>query len=283
MKNMRKVNILLVIVLMIGMTTIGCGEHNNSENHLNVVISKTDNNDSSSKDIKTNASAELKELAKAEGISEKELSDIEAGLIKIGAEKYGLSEKHYLAQIESTGNTVLGEWKVAADYMGLSIKEIYSYEKDALGNMTDEQKNNLSSLASAVSEAQDAVDSEEVNAVSHLTGIYMNDTGVVRVLTMTDEELRTQFEFAVHTLHQDNFDEYSQNFFYTSDGDFDDLETHFDELVLNTQDYTRMSPPGGQLSMINGVINGSMVYITIDQTQGGMATVEIFIDLTTTY
>jgi len=276
-----KISINLIVV-MICILIVGCSSNQGSEN------TNQDINDSSSETSKNEVKVvvasddvedELKELAKAEGLSVKELKEIEEGLIKIGAEKYGVTEEAYVATIESSGQTVLGEWKVAADYMGLSIKAMYDYEKESLSSMSEEQKENLSALANAATEAQNAVaNTDSDNSGGLVPGIYENLSGEIRVVEMSDDDLKVSLEFSVNKMHQDNTDEYSINYYYTSDADFEDIVVHFDDLLLNTSDYMKMIP-GEKTAMIQGHINDLPVYVTIDASQGGMPTVEIFIEL----
>lgn len=266
---------VFMMITLVCLSIVACSS-NQEVGEVNVVgSSETDKKELV---LVTGDGDELKELAKAEGLSVNELKEIEEGLIKIGAEKYGVTEKEYVETIENNGQSVLGEWKLAADYMGLSIKAMYEYEKESLSTMSEEQKENLSALASAVTEAQSAVENSETQTSGIVPGIYENMSGEIRLVEMSDDDLKVSLEFKVNKMHQDTTDEYSMNYYFASDADFEDIVNHYDDLLLNTSDYMKMIP-GPNMAMVQGTINDLPVYVTIDASQGGMATVEIFIEL----
>ena len=67
----------------------------------------------------------LKEAAQKEGVSVKELEKTLDGLAELGGEKYGISKDDYIKQTEENGTSVLEEWMLTSEVMGISITELY--------------------------------------------------------------------------------------------------------------------------------------------------------------
>jgi hypothetical protein len=169
-------------------------------------------------------------------------------------------------------------------------------QNEVSNNMTDEQSeimNNLDDEAEAEDEDEDEdedemaeVEIEDIPSIGETTvgniiGIEENTTGEIRILSMTDEELKEIFNYEVYKVTQDYTDEYSITFNYTSDGEIDDLVDYYEQFIINTEGYMKQQPAGIEGASFQGMINGTDIYIMIDNSQGGMTTVEIYLDLTT--
>lgn len=284
MKN--KLIVTLIFVMIVSVFITGCGkvEKKNKEavNTSIENIQSDDNNASvptSSSDIPI--SKEITAAAKEEGVSTSEMQKMLDDLAQMGADKYGISKDDYIKQIEGSGNTVLSEWKVAADYMGLSIKELYEYEKANAGNMTDEQKDMMGNLADAVKMAEEVLENmpeDGTTAVENILGIHGNNSGEIREVTIDTKEA---FAYKVDEILQDYEDDYSIVFEYISDVDVDDLENYYDEIVLNTEGYMKLDQPGALGAMLQGTVNGIVVYIEIDGEVENGVRVSTYLDLTT--
>jgi hypothetical protein len=177
-----------------------------------------------------------------------------------------------------------------------SQQENMEIQNEVSNNMTDEQSeimNNLDDEAEAEDEDEDEdedemaeVEIEDIPSIGETTvgniiGIEENTTGEIRILSMTDEELKEIFNYEVYKVTQDYTDEYSITFNYTSDGEIDDLVDYYEQFIINTEGYMKQQPAGIEGASFQGMINGTDIYIMIDNSQGGMTTVEIYLDLTT--
>jgi hypothetical protein len=71
-------------------------------------------------------------------------------------------------------------------------------------------------------------------------------------------------------------------FEYTTDYDLEDLVSYYDELISNTKDYLKLQPPGMIGAMLQGTINSTTVYISIEEAEDGSGMlVNTYLDLTT--
>ncbi|WP_113671250.1 hypothetical protein [Vallitalea guaymasensis] len=288
-----KLILLLIIMILLSTSLIGCGVKekvdeaiNSSAKTTEKTTGKTEVEKSEPKEIEpvTEVSNDIKEQAKKEGVSVKELQRTLDGLAKLSAEKYGMTTEEYIAQTKERGETVLSEWQLASENMGMSITDIYQYEKARENNLTDEQKQTMQGMNEALKLAEAELDdlpAEGAVDVEKMLGIEGNDSGEIRVVTMSDEELKEAFAYEVSKVTQEYTDDYSIVFDYVSDVDIDELVEHFDELLVNTQEYMKIGTPTTMAVIYQGMINETMVYVEIDQSQGGMATVSTYIDIST--
>ncbi|QRN85756.1 hypothetical protein JR334_00485 [Clostridia bacterium] len=229
------------------------------------------------------ASENMKEQAKKEGVSVSELQETLDGLADIGAEKYGITTKEYITQLNSNGGTVLSEWQEASEQMGMSITDLYAYEKDSLSRMTDEQKETMQGMNDALkmaeSELEDAAANENTD-ITKMLGIEENTSGETRTVTMTEEELRQALSYETYKILQDYTDEYSTLYEYVTDASYDDVLEHYLALIVNTKDYQKIEPMGNVGVMLQGTINEIPVYIEIDNSDPGKIRVNNYLDLT---
>ncbi|GMQ57748.1 hypothetical protein AN1V17_21430 [Vallitalea sediminicola] len=290
MKN--KLSLLLVLMIILSTSLIGCGVKDKVDEAINPSAKTTEKTtgktevEKSEKEIEpvTEVSNDIKKQAKKEGVSVKELQKTLDGLAKLSAEKYGMTTEEYITQTKDRGETVLSEWQLASENMGMSITDIYQYEKARGNNLTDEQKQTMQGMNEALKLAEAELGdlpAEGAVDVEKMLGIEGNDSGEIRVVTMSDEELKEAFAYEVSKATQEYTDDYSIVFDYVSDVDIDELVEHFDDLLVNTQEYMKIGTPTTMAVIYQGMINETMVYVEIDQSQGGMATVSTYIDLST--
>lgn len=278
MKNKRV--LLFAVMLVLSLSLIGCGSKQEAKEEQ--VKEKVVIEDEEIKEIEV--SDDIKEQAKKEGVSVSELQKTLDGLTELGAKKYGITKEEYIKQIEDNGDSVLSEWQVASEYMGISITELYEYEKQRDDNMSKEQKETMAGMNDALKMAQDELaDMPAIGEteVGNMLGIHENATGEIVVVTMTEEKLKEAFAYGVYKETQNYTDEYSTVFDYVSDAEISDLVEHYETILLNTKGYTKLQPMGVEGALFQGMINETEVYIEIDNSQGGMPTVSTYIDLTT--
>ncbi|MDH8676837.1 hypothetical protein QE109_01695 [Fusibacter bizertensis] len=229
----------------------------------------------------------LEAQAQKEGISVEALQETLDGLVKIGAEKYGLSEEEYIESLTSKGQTVLSEWQVASENMGLSITELYAYEKQSLANLTEDQKDTLKGMGEALQEAESLDlenygdsdgDGDNGAAANAILGMEGGDGTETKVLSLSEEELKEALAYKTYKVTQDYQDDYSIVYEYVSDAELEDLTAYYRELLLGTKNYEKMGTPESLVVMLQGTINETDVYIELSSEQGGMPTVSTYLD-----
>lgn len=276
MKN--RVVKLFILVIALAAFLIGCAAKEKVDEAINPPLQESNQASDPAKE-QLELSDEIKEQAKKEGVSIRQFKKTLDGLTEIGAKKYGVTVDEYIAQIEADGNTVLSEWKVASDYMGISITELYEYEKNKATNMTDEQKEIMQGMNDALKMADEELRTIGSTDAGNIIGIEENSTGEIRIVTMSDKELKEALTYESYKITQEYTDEYSIVFDYISDADIHELAKHYESLILNTEAYMKMKTPDSLNILYQGTINETRVYIELDNTQGGMVTVAAYMDL----
>jgi hypothetical protein len=282
MKKNNKLLLLLVNVLILSMVLIGCS---NASDKIDEAINPPKEASQQSADTESmnndvGEGSDLEARAKEEGISISEMEQIIDELTDMVVEKVGSTKEEYIKMLEKDNKTPFDEFKTAADFMGITIKEYYEYEKSNKDNMTPEQKEQLGALADAVKEAQN-IEIPELGTtdVENMLGIYGKDSDEIREVV---GDAREMFSYGVGEIIQDYEDEYSIVFEYTTDYDPEDLVSYYDELILNTKDYLKLAPAGMIGAMLQGTINNTSVYISIEEAEDGSGiSVNTYIDLTT--
>lgn len=283
--------LILASILLFSTALTGCGAKEKVEEAINPPMITIEHDQSETENqsepivVSDEASNDIKEQAKIEGVSVSELQNTLDGLAELGAEKYGITVDEYIARIESNGDTVLSEWQVASAVMGISITELYEYEKNSAANMTEEQKAMMQGMGDALEIAEsEMADAPAIGTtdVGNLLGIEENATGETRVVSMTEEELRTALTVETYKILQDYTDEYSIVYEYITDATYEDITSHYIELVVNTEEYMKIEPAGDVGVMLQGTLNETTVYIEIDNSDPGKVRINTYLDLTTT-
>jgi hypothetical protein len=282
MKKDNKLLLLLVNILILSMVLIGCSNASDkideAINPPKEALQQSADTESMNNDVEEGSDLEAR--AKEEGISISEMEQIIDELTDMVVEKVGSTKEDYIEMLEKDNKTPFDEFKTAADFMGITIKEYYEYEKSNKDNMTPEQKEQLGALADAVKEAQN-IEIPELGTtdVENMLGIYGKDSDEIREVV---GDAREMFSYGVGEIIQDYEDEYSIVFEYTTDYDPEDLVSYYDELILNTKDYLKLAPAGMIGAMLQGTINNTSVYISIEEAEDGSGiSVNTYIDLTT--
>lgn len=284
MKN----KLVVLLILAISLSLIGCATKEKVDEVINPPKQTSENTDSGSSETietepVTEVSNDIKEQAEKEGVSVKELQVTLDGLAQLSAEKYGMTKEEYIDETEARGDTILSEWQLASENMGMSITEIYQYEKQRGDTLTDEQKETMTGMNDALKMAEKELENMPemgTTDVENMLGIYGNESGEIRVVTISDEELKDTLLYGVYKMTQDYEDEYSLGYDYVSDADITDIVSYFEELVIGTEGYMKLQPTGMEGAMFQGMINETSVYIEIDNSQGGMSVVATYFDLT---
>lgn len=280
MKN--RLLILLCSTLFLVTALSGCGAKDKVNEAINP-SSETDEMVESNAANEQDVSEEVKEQAQKEGVSVKELEKTLDGLTEIGAEKYGITTDEYLAQINSNGETVLSEWQKASEQMGMSITDLYAYEKNSLSQMTDEQKETMQAMGDAVKMAEAELEeapSVGTTDIGKMLGIEENTTNETRTVTMAEDELREALSYETYKILQDYTDEYSTIYEYVTKASYEDVLAHYLDLIINTEDYLKIESMGDDGVMLQGMVNETAIYIEIDNSDPGMVRINNYIDLT---
>ncbi len=262
-KSMKQISLIILVLLM---TLSGCSA---SSDKVSEAINPSESQISEAQ--------EQNEIAKGIELSDKELTKIVDELTKMTAEKYGTTKEEYIAVLESEGKTPYDAFKLAADQMGITIKEFYEQEMSGMDNMSDEQKETVAAMAAAVEEASNTVESEgAIDAVEAVTGVHTNTSGGIRIVEGDYDEL---VQYKLIEVTQAYEDEYSLVTDYITEGEIKEVVDYFDQLIFNTEGYIKVQQPGGSDTIFQGMINDYPVVIDVTQTGEGVL-VATYLDLT---
>lgn len=217
----------------------------------------------------------LKERADAEGVSEKEMALMVETLTELTAEKFGKSPEAYEKELENQGKTAFEEFALAADRMGISMKEYVDYEKTNVGSMSQDQKDTLAGMASALEEVSDMdMDSltegteEALDMMEGLmssgdrvvTGDY-KDFGHYKVKEIIEEVSSANGDTSVYMVT------------YASDAEAAEIMAYYKGLLEGTPDYLYLEAPEDMGGQILGTLNGRMIALTVAHEEGDSVTV----------
>ena len=301
MKNIIKLGLLLVLIL--SMLSVGCGVKESSDEETmsseaskdadkDEVVEETEKEDAADKKDATDKEEvqdqsidegykeRLKAQADKEGVSVKEFQKTLDGLIEVGALKYGVTEEEYILSLEVNNSTVLDEWILASEVMGVSITELYEYEKQSANTRTDEEEEIMAGMMNALDEAS-AIDLDQIEGqedINALLGITENTSGEIVEVSGDFKEV---FYYKADVIDFEYEDEYSLTVEYFSNEDTDKLLEYYTKLLENTENYMLLAPVGMQGGMIQGHFNEMDVYVDIDNEDGdGQTFVNCYLDFT---
>lgn len=268
--------------MIVSVFITGCGKREKKNNKtVNLPVENTQSNDNNasvptpSSDIPI--SDEIATAAKEEGVSTSEMQKIIDELSQMEADKYQITLKKYLSDIESAGDTAYSVQKLLADTLGMTIIELYDYQVANKKPLTEEQKENNANMANAFEEIKN-VDLSDANVdVEAMLGIHDNDTGEIREVAGDAKEM---LSYKVEIIVDGYEDEYSIVVQYNSSEDVDALVEYFDNLLKNTNEYMLLTPPNGFGGQVQGTIDGYLVTVSIEESSGS-ALVDFYIDTTT--
>lgn len=290
MKNTIKLG--FVFVLLISMLAVACSkeeaptkDESKTETNKEVKEEVKEEVEEDVDDLKEEVEEEtgdmselMKERAKIENISVKELEKVLDGLAELSGEKYGVSKEEYIDQVNANGSTILEEWIQVSDVMGLSIQELYDAEKLSMESRTDEEKEILAGMSDALSEIGDINLGEIPNeeTINALVGITENTSGEIRVV---EGEFKEDFYYKADDISFEYKDDYSLTVEYYSDEEIEEILVYYVSLLENTKDYLLISQTGIDGGMIQAFYNEMIVYVEIDVLEG-RTHVSAYLDMT---
>lgn len=152
MNQTNKWILLLVLVMIVSTVFLGCGTKEKVDEALISDIS-TNQPNSQEEETSTDLQSKLADRAKKEGVSTDEMERMIEELTEMTAKKYGDTAENYKADLKSQGKTPFDEFTTAADYMGITIKEYYEYEKNK-SEMSDEDKETMQGMQNVMKELE---------------------------------------------------------------------------------------------------------------------------------
>lgn len=252
----KRIMQLIIITCLLSMVVVGCS--NNEGN---------DGQEDSIKDM-MDLSGMGESGASSEDMSSKEVDQIIDKLVKVTAEKFGVTEEAYLASVKENGKTAKEEFQVAADVMGISLKEYYEYEKIAVANMSEEAKENNKSMADALSQIGD-LDLDNADEAAAAATDFLNGMtgGGDRVVEGDISEL-CRFKVDKVTLEEEDKTFNTYELTYETKADFDEVFNYFKALLEGTPGSMIVHIPGIEGGTLMGTINDSFVTVIIDNEDG---------------
>lgn len=261
---MKKIYVLLSFLFLLSFTLIGCGD-SVGENQL-----KDDSNSNYESDDSVYYSDKINNRAKKEGVSESDMQNMIDELTIMTAEKYGDTVENYKKSLADEGKTPFDEFATAADYMGITIKEYYEYEKNR-PELSEEEKAMLESMKNATSdidlselekqakELEEAAKQMEENANDNSNSTDSQNKVITN--NITDIGKYNVLEI----LNEENDSELNHYYVeYTTEKNVADVTTYYKDLLEGSEEYFIMdgSPSA---SVIMGTINGISTEVSIER------------------
>lgn len=266
----KKIWTIAVLIILTMALITGCGGSTEQkvEGNDNPTIEENTQSDNTSE-----ANTDITIVAKEQGVSKKEMESMIDELTQMTAEKYGSTKEEYIQMLESDGKTPLDEFKTAADYMGITIKEYYEYEKNNTANMTDEQRETMAGMNEAMKELQNldisGLDADVEEAQDVINGL----TGAGDRVATGDYKEIGHYEVGEIIKEEEHLDAGVYELKYSSTADTADIVDYFKELLEGTPNYLCIEIPGGLGAQISGTVNGATVAATIDNEDGDGTTI----------
>jgi len=243
----------LIIILMVLLMLMSCGnEVNSSVDSTNDTVNLSNETSNatttgsgddavSSTDEDTGSSDVLKARAKEEGVSVKEMESMIMDLATMTAEKYQTTYEAYISDLEKQGKTAFDEFATAADFMGITIKEYYEYEKSKPA-MSQEDSETLVAMNNAMSEIS--------NMASDGAKTLEEDYEALKIFNV--DEVLFNSKIGNTLLIQ-----------YVSDTSYEEVITYYKDLLEDTDN--AMFVDAGDSVTIMGSLEGNMVNVTISK------------------
>ncbi|MCH4886514.1 hypothetical protein EZV73_02990 [Acidaminobacter sp. JC074] len=231
-------NLLIVSIILL---LLSCGSNADIDESLsvkeNLTSSQTTGSGDSANESESNSSSSaLKERAKKEGVSVKEMESMIKELAEKTAETYQTTYEAYLSDLEKEGKTAFEEFQTAADFMGLTIKEYHEMEmsKPAL---SEEDQATVAAMNSAIADVDLGGDIEE----------YIEELQLLDI-KQVEESMQMEGMFIVE---------------YLSDTSLQVMMDHYDELLKFTDGYSFMD--SGVSVTIFGTFRGGFVNVIMSE------------------
>lgn len=273
MKNRNTLMLILIYMLMVSLVLVGCnGAKEKVDEAINPPAQDTQTSEevTKTKDTSTDVqvSDELKIRANEEGVSVKEMQAMIDELTAMTAEKYGSTKEEYIKMLEADGKTPFNEFVTAADYMGISIKEYYDYEKQNTGNMTEEQKETMQGMNEAMKELQNLDTTEFEAQANEAMNMLQGMQGAGDREVTGDYKALGKFKVDEVIKESEDTEAGVYEITYNCTAKCDDIVAYFVKLLEGTPNYMIIQYPGVQGANITGTINGNQVAVIIDNEDG---------------
>lgn len=241
----KKITVIFMSFILISSLFAGCGTKDKMEEAL-VVPPKEKIEKSQIKNNEVSKKIEI--IAKREDVSLNEMKRMLDELVEIIAKRNMITVTEYYDSLEE-GVTPIDEILKAADYMGITIKEYYEYEKNK-PEMTNEQK-------------------EIVKGMNDLAKNFEKmDTEVQEVLIVDFKDFGL---FNMEKVISQNMNEELFMIEYISNSSYEDVVAHYKEKLEGTPNSMFYKEPNGDIATIIGTINDNdIVNIAIYPINGGV-------------
>ncbi|GAA0179133.1 hypothetical protein SH2C18_20600 [Clostridium sediminicola] len=272
MKN--KFIVLLISIMLLSTALVGCGAKE-KVNESQIADKSTEQSETKQEQVSDNdVQNELAERAKKEGVSTSKMQAMIDELTTMTAEKYGDTAENYKASLKSEGKTPFDEFATAADYMGITIKEYYEFEKQK-PEMSAEDKETMQGMQDAVKELE-GLDMSEFNGdVEEAQKVLEGLTGAGDREVTGDYRKVGKYEVAEILSEENNVSAGVYQVMYNSTAKTTDIVEYFNNLFVGTPDYVCFN--GGDMGAnMQGTLNGSIATVLIDNEDGDDVTVVEF-------
>lgn len=254
MKYKKKCIVLLVMIIGVSIGCTGCGkdEANESAKPKEKIVKETVKEEvkEETKEIKEEISSGVIKLdddmragAKEEGISKSEMLEIVTELTLNDAKKYGASVEEYITTLQEQGFTPFTAQKQVADYMEISIKELYEF-----GNMAE----NMGIGDDKGDYVNPAAGMNEIDASGVLPGA---------ATTTVTGDIQELLHYKVKDIDSKEEVNGDKKIFYYSEESYENLIEYFSNLLKGTEMYFIME--SDIATTIIGTINGKEVTIAV--------------------
>jgi hypothetical protein len=248
----------------------GCGDSKAEVNNENEIVANSASVDE--KEVEDfDVSTDIKKRAKEEGISFSEMETIIDELTEMTASKYGDTADAYREKLKTEGKTPFDEFVVAADYMGVTIKEYYEFEKLSASKWSAEDKETMSAMAGAMEELGN-MDSSEFEA-----DMAEAEKAIAGLTGSGDREVTGDYkEIGLYKVHKiTKSDELKDagiyEVYYTSKADTREIIDHFKEFLVGTPGYMCFENQDLGANIL-GTVNGNQMNINIYNEDGDSIT-----------
>lgn len=259
MKN--KLILLLVLVMIVSTVFLGCGTKEKVDEALISDISTKQPN--SQEETATDLQSELADRAKEEGVSTDEMERMIEELTEMTAKKYGDTAENYKADLKVQGKTPFDEFATAADYMGITIKEYYEYEKNK-PEMSDEDKETMQGMQNVMKELEgiDLSALEEQAKTLEENAEQVENAGSKE----TTGDVRELAKYEVLKVHNEENDKNAGYYGieYTSKKEVSDVLEYYKDLLEGTANYYIMDGSPAT-AVISGTINENGVDVSFER------------------
>lgn len=260
MKN--KLIVLLVLVMIVSTVLVGCGAKEKVDEAL-IPDNSTKQPKLQEEQTSTDLQSELADRAEEEGVSTAEMERMIEELTEMTAEKYGDTAENYKADLKVQGKMPFDEFSTAADYMGITIKEYYEYEKNK-PEMSAEDKETMQGMQNAMKELEgiDLSALEEQAKTLEENAEHVENAGSKE----TTGDVLELAKYEVLEVYNEENDKNAGYYGieYTSEKEVSDVLKYYRDILEGTANYYIMDGSPAAV-VISGTINGNGVDVSFER------------------